>query len=178
MNKCSHCVWGDAIRLNHWPVRDSPEKKVWPLPSGTLGSWDQTEFITILQCIFRDLCMCVLTLSSLCVCLCPSSWPEHWCNQLLSSLKQVTMKCLSAPWTRACVYNLFMSVSVNQHEDTSMHICKMQLNVCSFGTYLERNLRTDYVTVIVFSCTVTSSYGYYVIKQFVWMTVLVPVYKN
>lgn len=86
--------WGDGIRLNLWPVRDSPEKKVSP---SHLGHSDRR----IKQHSSPPCTMCVFALPSLHMCARVHLPALNRCNQRLSSLKPVAMKCLHAP--RTCV---------------------------------------------------------------------------
>lgn len=103
------------------------------------------------SCTVRDLCVCVCSLCSLAVCVsfvcvrvCWPCWPEHWCNQLLSSLKSAAMKCQPAAraCVCACVYSLFMHVRptfcVCVYMSTSVFICEQDvlhvLCVCNNST--------------------------------------------
>lgn len=87
--------------------------------------------------------ICVFTQPSLHVCLPPC--PGHWSNQLLSSLKPATMKCLSARWTCVCVcvpvYNMCMHIYPYKQKhahpqklldihDCSQHVRELWANSC------------------------------------------------
>lgn len=82
-------VRGAAVQLNLWPVRDSPEKKVSPLPPEPL--WHRIKQQSSPASWRPRVSVCVHPASRV-----PSPpCPEHRCNQLLSSLKPAAMKCLS-----------------------------------------------------------------------------------
>ena len=67
-------VSGDGIRLNLWPVRDSPEKRLWPPPPPHLGRSDhRIKQPSSPSCIMRDLFVRVWVCSLsryVCVCVC------------------------------------------------------------------------------------------------------------
>lgn len=62
--------------------------------------------------------VCVFTQPSLLVCL--PLCPGHWSNQLLSSLKPVTMKCLSARWTCVCIQYVHVCLSIQAEACTPL----------------------------------------------------------